>query len=320
MMSNYQRTMELTGYATNSAGASQKQFEKTMESLESKLNRLHNAWENFTTGIAKASTIKGAVDLLTALLTVINKITEATDPAHTGITKILAAILGFKAAKGIVNGVLRNIGTQIATGMGTNGDKAATSFFNGFKNKISPLMSKNKIFKIETIGTQLKSEAASLNTLSSAYSEYGNTLNKIEQAKRAGLDTSALEQQAMVQLTSIRELSNKAGLEETTIDFENATANSMEATATDLSAKAKAKETAATNLLNTAEASNKGIASANIKTKAIALLQLFSTDKAKKLNAMSTLGLASAEEVEAISATGAAGCGFCSFIKCYRNR
>ena len=34
MMSNYQRTMELTGYATNSAGASQKQFEKTMESLE----------------------------------------------------------------------------------------------------------------------------------------------------------------------------------------------------------------------------------------------------------------------------------------------
>ena len=39
-MSNYQRTMELTGYATNSAGASQKQFEKTMESLESKLNTL----------------------------------------------------------------------------------------------------------------------------------------------------------------------------------------------------------------------------------------------------------------------------------------
>ena len=43
MMSNYDRTMELVNAANNSAGASQRQFEKTTESLESKLNKLKNA-------------------------------------------------------------------------------------------------------------------------------------------------------------------------------------------------------------------------------------------------------------------------------------
>ena len=111
MMSNYQRTMELTGYATNSAGASQKQFEKTMESLESKLNRLHNAWEQFTTGITNAGIIKGAVDLLTNLLTTVNKITDALDPLNTGWAKTLAAILAFKAGSKLVNSAFKNIGT-----------------------------------------------------------------------------------------------------------------------------------------------------------------------------------------------------------------
>jgi hypothetical protein len=37
MMSNYDRTMELVTAANNSAGASQKQFDKTTESLEAKI-------------------------------------------------------------------------------------------------------------------------------------------------------------------------------------------------------------------------------------------------------------------------------------------
>jgi hypothetical protein len=37
MMSDYARTTELVDKANNSAGASQKQFEKTLESMESKL-------------------------------------------------------------------------------------------------------------------------------------------------------------------------------------------------------------------------------------------------------------------------------------------
>lgn len=122
MMDNYQRTMELVGYATNSAGASQRQFEKTMDSLESKLNRLHNAWEQFTTGLANQSIIKGIVDLLTGLLDTVNNITGALDPLNTGWSKLLVTILGFKAAKGIVDKVLQGVGSQMTTGAGVGGN------------------------------------------------------------------------------------------------------------------------------------------------------------------------------------------------------
>lgn len=43
MMQNYDRTMELVNATKNSKGASQKQFEKTLESMEAKVNNLKNA-------------------------------------------------------------------------------------------------------------------------------------------------------------------------------------------------------------------------------------------------------------------------------------
>ena len=76
MMSDYGRTMELVDAANNSAGASQRQFEKTIESLESKLNKLKNAWNEFTMGLANSKLVKGAVDILTGILNTANKITN----------------------------------------------------------------------------------------------------------------------------------------------------------------------------------------------------------------------------------------------------
>ena len=72
MMSDYKRTAELVGAANNSAGASQRQFEKTLDSLESKLNKLSNAWNEFTMGLTNNEYIKIAVDGLTALIQGIN--------------------------------------------------------------------------------------------------------------------------------------------------------------------------------------------------------------------------------------------------------
>ena len=57
MMSNYERTMELVEAANDSAGASQRQFEKTIDSLESKVNKLRNAWDEFTVGIANSTVL-----------------------------------------------------------------------------------------------------------------------------------------------------------------------------------------------------------------------------------------------------------------------
>ena len=198
MMSNYQRTLELTSYATNSAGASQKQFEKTTESLESKLNKLHNAWEQFTTGIANQTAVKGIVDLLTNLLTTINNVTDALDFANTGLPKLLTALLGFKAAKSIVNGVLKNIGTQMATGMGINGEKAATSFFDRFYAKM-------KKVDVTLFGdTEVKQQAAEA--------------EKVAAAKRAeaiaAQENLEAEQQELIVLKQQVEEARKVGLEQ----------------------------------------------------------------------------------------------------------
>lgn len=109
MMSNYDRTMELVAAATNSAGASQKQFEKTTDSLESKLNRLSNAWDAFTMGLANNELIKLGVDLLTGLLNTINTITGVLPGAGEGIAKLLITIGALKAGGAIFDGFFTNL-------------------------------------------------------------------------------------------------------------------------------------------------------------------------------------------------------------------
>ena len=103
MMSDYDRTLELVEAANMSAGASDKQFEKTLDSLEAKLNKLSNAWDQFTMGLADNKVIKLAVDGLTALLDIVNKLTNIPGG---GLLKIL---LGAS--------VLRGGGTLLQTGV-----------------------------------------------------------------------------------------------------------------------------------------------------------------------------------------------------------
>ena len=88
MMDNYDRTVELVDAAYNSAGASQEQYEKTLDSLQSKLNMLSNAWHEFITGIANSSLIKGSVDLLTKILTIVNNLTDKFGEFGNSIAKV----------------------------------------------------------------------------------------------------------------------------------------------------------------------------------------------------------------------------------------
>lgn len=96
MMSDYARTQELVTAANNSAGASQKQYEKTLESLESKLAQLKNAWDEFSMGILQSDLVKFGVDALTTFLEIINKATSALDGLGGTITKVLTTIALFK--------------------------------------------------------------------------------------------------------------------------------------------------------------------------------------------------------------------------------
>lgn len=106
MMSDYERTMELVGAANDSAGASQRQFNKTTESLESKLNRLKNAWDQFLMGIANSDIIKGAVDLLTDLVTWLNNFIDLVSGENGAIKSVTSLGLGIAGLWG---------GSKIAT-------------------------------------------------------------------------------------------------------------------------------------------------------------------------------------------------------------
>ena len=72
MVDNQARSQELLSAAYDSDGAAEEQYEKTLDSLQAKLNQLKDAWDNFTMSIAQSSTVKTAVDGLTGLFKIIN--------------------------------------------------------------------------------------------------------------------------------------------------------------------------------------------------------------------------------------------------------
>jgi hypothetical protein len=140
MMSNYDRTMELVEAANNSAGASSEQFGKTLESLDAKLQKLQNAWDTFTMGLANNEAIKIAVDMLTSLLNIVNDLTGALGNGISAILKLGAAFGAMKLGKSFLGALTiglnpkNDISTLQALSMEyTNLGKAATETWKKMK-------------------------------------------------------------------------------------------------------------------------------------------------------------------------------------------
>lgn len=104
LMQDYARTQQLVSAAYNANGASARQFEKTQESLQSKLARLKNAWDQFLMGLTNNAVIKTAVDLLTGLLNVVNNLTEAFGTGVGSILKWITVISAFSGIKSLFAG------------------------------------------------------------------------------------------------------------------------------------------------------------------------------------------------------------------------
>ena len=138
MMSNYDRTMELVNAANNSAGASQKQFEKTTESLESKLNKLSNAWNAFTMNLANSEVIKFVVDLLTNLLTTINSLIDGIS-GNNDILKTFVAALGSILAFKVGRSVLKGGFASFTSAFKEQGITSGKAFRNAFIDEFSTI-------------------------------------------------------------------------------------------------------------------------------------------------------------------------------------
>jgi TP901 family phage tail tape measure protein len=143
MMSDYARTQELVTSANNSAGASQRQFEKTLEGVEAKLAKLKNAWDEFTMGIMNSDFVKFAIDALTKILEVINKATSAFDGIFGSIVKIAGVLAIFKLGQALFNKMkepLLEFAQEVVTQMGIVGEKSGKAFAEKFKKAVDEAM------------------------------------------------------------------------------------------------------------------------------------------------------------------------------------
>ena len=116
LMSDYQRTLELTAAAQNAEGASQEQYAKTLDSLESKLNQLKNAWDEFTMGILNSDFLKFLIDSARTLLNVLNGITGKLPPLLKSLANLGTIFGGLKLGRNLLfgkNGILGVVGNAI---------------------------------------------------------------------------------------------------------------------------------------------------------------------------------------------------------------
>ena len=167
MMSNYARTQELVTAANNSAGASQKQYEKTMESIETKLKQLDNAWTEFSTGLLNSDLVKFAVDFLTSLLNALNRVTQGFEGFTGSLSKIGTLVAIFQTAKTIVSKFFDEIIAKIYTSAVGAGESIAQGTKDGINNKGG-----------------IKGTVGRL----TGYGQIKSGVNKIQQAKNLNVD------------------------------------------------------------------------------------------------------------------------------------
>lgn len=113
LMSDNERLTELTGIAADSAGAAQIQYEKTLDSLTTKITLLKDAWQSYLRTLADSTILKGAIDLLTKLIQTINDLTGSLPPILGSLATIMLSYGAFKAAGAIVTKAMTGIGRQM---------------------------------------------------------------------------------------------------------------------------------------------------------------------------------------------------------------
>ena len=290
MMSDYKRTQDLVAAANNSAGAANRQYEKTLDSLDAKLKQLKNAWDEFTTGITNSTLIKGAVDMLTLLLKTINKTTGVLPGVGGSFLKLSLAIGTLKGGGKIV------------------------SMFNGFNKTLGPTkaLSATAAKTINNLGTSIKFAFSEKNFSKDTFTNFTRNFNGLNQQilkgnkefdKATGAirllnsETTTLTEQEQLYNTVLG-LTNDRTRASAMLNLDSATAQAANAHMTSLGADATAKLAYVEEL--EAMQSKSGIAARISATWA-----LLTSNGAKKAAAMVTLGLISAEEGEAL-ATGTA--------------
>lgn len=101
MMENYDRTIELVNTAYNSAGKSSEQFAKFSDSVEFKVNKLKNTWEQFRINLLSSEGYKSLLDTLTQIVSKF----EGIDLKKLLVLTPMFLVLGRTLAKSWIQGL-----------------------------------------------------------------------------------------------------------------------------------------------------------------------------------------------------------------------
>ena len=226
MMSDYKRTTELVEAANNAAGASTQQYEKTLESMQTVLNRLKNAWNEFTMGIANSSILKGALKVLTGIINAINNLTKVLGSTAGGFAKLGIAIGGLKAGGKLFDTLTLSFKKFRKDGVGpaTAAMKSFGDLFSKGFSKIGNIINKSGLQKaINDLGKQLGEEKITADEYGLALRKLGEGIGKDSDqylAYTAAVEAGLTPKEASVFLTN----SQAAALAKEQIGTEGATA------------------------------------------------------------------------------------------------
>ena len=198
LMEDNERLLELTGYASNSAGASQKQFNKTLDSLEAKINELNNALDIFWTNLANNDIIKNVITLLTSFLNVINSIVGVFSQSESGVLRFVGSIMqllllytAFKGVKKIILSITTSLKTT-SNEMNLTGQKAGINFWNGFK----------KSFTFSGVGKEIQAQLQEIFSNNKGFTRNSNKFDNTMTLTQLGETFSGLDDKTTKKIMS----------------------------------------------------------------------------------------------------------------------
>lgn len=203
LLSDYDRLLELTTAAEGAAGASNEQYQKTLDSLESKLNALANAWDTFTMGITDDKAVKGLVDLGTAAMNAVNDITDLFG-SFSGVAKIGVMTGGLKLASNALKTFSESFKEthDLVKSFGKGIQSFGKSFQTLGRNVKKGFSSLKNVFKKKDVGFD-KVDIEQTKKMETALKSYTNAekkLNAVETERKAAQEAGTLTEAAKIKL------------------------------------------------------------------------------------------------------------------------
>ena len=171
MMDNFDRVLETTSLAYNSAGSSAQEFERWQESLEGRTNELKSAIEQFASETINSSFVKSLISATTEMI----KFGTSVGGAVPIITSLALAFLAFQKGS-IINTFLISVITQIkiltTTTIGAVGAVTALQMALGVGLAIGGILIVSSAIK--AVSEQADRAKESVNALSNELSDMQN--------------------------------------------------------------------------------------------------------------------------------------------------